>query len=758
MLQRRALTPLAFLLAGVLALHVEAQAQRGSNTGGSSRGSVGRSSPSRSAGSPSRSAPSRSISRPSSPSQSVSRPSSSSRSIGAAPSRTSGAPSSTSRGSSYQPSTSSRSPGSAVNSSTRSLETGRDLFSSGRSSTPSLGGNQPSPSSRSSSARSYDLSGSNLPSSTPTGPSWRARPPEVAGGNLEASSGSRAGSGSNLGAGTTRIETPRTTLRDTSSPNVVDLGSTGVQPRFRVPRMSGSPVPGLGSDAGNARGGTSAGNASRAPSGEVGNLFRDRTVTREDILRRYSGSGAGSDPLGRPSRTPALSDGRRDETGPANGGGPSIASERTRTLRGSAGPGAGNGGTNGGTNGASSGGNDGRSNAGGDVGRNGGGDATRAAGGSGLVGAAGGRRNADRGDDAGGGGNASPGGNASRGDRGSPNGAPRWRDLAPDQKVREVGNAPRYDFDGVRKARIGGEAISSVTSASYGIGVGISIGISTGCWDGYYDCWPGYWGWYGWDGCYGYGWGWGYPCYGWGWGWGFGWCWGAYWRYCGSWWWWSYPYHPAYYNYPSRYYTTIVYDNYVAEQPVQEEVVEEGPAGEADYSTTPETQSGLNRAADYYLVLGDRAFREGRYGDAVHYYAKAVEFSPDEGILYLILSDALFATGDYHYAAYALRKAAELDPGLFSNVVDKHSFYADPRDFDRQLAVLETYLQDHYVDGDARLVLAANYLFGGRPAAAVDVLESELSVGLRDGPAGKLILESARAIQYGAPVPAEGQR
>ena len=171
----------------------------------------------------------------------------------------------------------------------------------------------------------------------------------------------------------------------------------------------------------------------------------------------------------------------------------------------------------------------------------------------------------------------------------------------------------------------------------------------------------------------------------------------------------------------------------------------------------PVLEASLNRAADHYLVLGDRAFREGRYGDAVHFYAKAVEFSPDQGILYLILSDALFATGDYHYAAYCLRKALELDASLATQIVDKHSFYDDPSDFERQIAVLERYLEDHFLDDDARLVLAANYLFGGRPAAAVDLLDSAFSAEIAKTLAGKAIHDAARAIQHGQPaVPSGG--
>jgi len=90
--------------------------------------------------------------------------------------------------------------------------------------------------------------------------------------------------------------------------------------------------------------------------------------------------------------------------------------------------------------------------------------------------------------------------------------------------------------------------------------------------------------------------------------------------------------------------------------------------------------------------------------------------------------------------------------------VDKHEFYPTPAEFDRQLAQLEIYLEEHPSDRDARLVLALNYLFGARPAAAVDLLSSSESAGLSGDPAATLILGSARAIQFGAqaaPEPAQ---
>ncbi len=159
----------------------------------------------------------------------------------------------------------------------------------------------------------------------------------------------------------------------------------------------------------------------------------------------------------------------------------------------------------------------------------------------------------------------------------------------------------------------------------------------------------------------------------------------------------------------------------------------------------------ISVAADRYLTLGDRAFRDERFADAVYYYTRATELEPETGVLYLVLSDALFATGDYAYAAYAVRRAIDLDPLLVTGSIDKRAFYSDSKAFDRQLAVLEIFLEEHPADGDARLVLAVNQLFAGAPAAAVDTLEDPLAGDVLADPGARRVLEVASELQFGDP-------
>jgi hypothetical protein len=333
---------------------------------------------------------------------------------------------------------------------------------------------------------------------------------------------------------------------------------------------------------------------------------------------------------------------------------------------------------------------------------------------------------------------------------------------------RLVAKDPKTGSDILRKGGQITVATDAAVRTAVGVGLGLSGGGGTGqscfwdpCSSWTHHCAP-FWNWWcspcgswWWSSCCVPWWGCGYWCGGWCNNWN---CW------CGSCW-------PStcYAPYP-LYYSTVVYDSYAppaqevvyVEQPAtpaaEEAAAPEAPAAEGEGSVqvaAPGESSGAGGArggtqalATQHLTLGDEAFRQGRYSDAVHEYAKAVELAPQQGVLHLILSDALFATGDYHYAAYALRRALELDPTLVDSVIDKHSFYGEPAEFDRQVDLLERYLEDHFLDEDARLLLAANYLFGAKPAQAVDLLQSPFSSAIRETPAGKVLVERANKLLH----------
>jgi hypothetical protein len=304
--------------------------------------------------------------------------------------------------------------------------------------------------------------------------------------------------------------------------------------------------------------------------------------------------------------------------------------------------------------------------------------------------------------------------------------------------------ASRIDKGQLRRVSAATHAVSLGHDTLVDVAVAAVGGVSPSSWRGRgYGSHGGYWN----DPCGSYG-GWWYDWsysspFCWSWNWAL--CWGLYYP---CWWWTTRPYYSSWYcYYPAV--TTVVYPTetrvvYADTTSYATNVVAD-PVGEAAVLSTPASENPLTIVAQRYLELGDRAFREGRYTDAVQFYAKAVEFAPDQGGLYLVLSDALFAAGDYHYGAYAIRRALELDPGLVETQVDKHGFYPQPEIFDQQLAVLERYVAEHPSDRDARLVLALNYLFAGRAVEASGILGAPSA--LRPGDkAAALVHERSRTL------------
>jgi hypothetical protein len=250
---------------------------------------------------------------------------------------------------------------------------------------------------------------------------------------------------------------------------------------------------------------------------------------------------------------------------------------------------------------------------------------------------------------------------------------------------------------------------------------------------GYWNSWhPGYWGW--WSNCH------------WSSGWGF---YPSFWFNPYYWHWYASPYYSGY-SWGSTeplVISTTIQTTEIIEVPVFQEAPtldQESLIAGAEVNSAAEVQSALQRAAVEYLSLGDRAFAEARYGDAVRHYARAIECAPKDAVLQLVLADSLFAIGDYHFAAHCLRRALELDPALLEVEFNKRNFYGDPSDFDRHILLLQRYLNDHILDDDARLLLGANHLFGGDPDATVALFSDSFSKEVRNSDSGRLLLAAAQ--------------
>jgi tetratricopeptide (TPR) repeat protein len=342
-----------------------------------------------------------------------------------------------------------------------------------------------------------------------------------------------------------------------------------------------------------------------------------------------------------------------------------------------------------------------------------------------------------------------------------------------DRATQRLGRLERKDPARAKQVMRAGESLAVASEISLRLAIGTSFAACGGgngwtwwdpCNSGYGSpanaCWNTYgpYSWWWWNNCsywmpsWGWGWSWGASWGNWNFGWSShpNWCYPGYRYWGGSPWWYTSVIYVDDYDPPQQ--QVVVVHEYEAQpapeaQPAAE--VQRGEAALGDASLPPEKRDpalaqALARSAQQYVALGDLAFSERRYGDAVSHYAKAIEYAPDDAVLYMLLSDALFATGDYHYAASALRKALELEPRLVDTIVDKHAVYSDPQDFEKQLGYLESYLKDNFLDEDARLVLGANYLFGNKPHQALDLLQSSFSLEVRKSRAGTLLFERAQ--------------
>ena len=124
------------------------------------------------------------------------------------------------------------------------------------------------------------------------------------------------------------------------------------------------------------------------------------------------------------------------------------------------------------------------------------------------------------------------------------------------------------------------------------------------------------------------------------------------------------------------------------------------------------------------VVVGDRSFRGGNIHRAEGRYllaAKADPTSPDPGIH---RAQVALIRKDYGAAARHIRSAidaaAASAPGWLANAPDIQSLYAEPADFARVLAQIESHLQANPGDRDAWFVLGVELYLSGRTRRAED--------------------------------------
>jgi tetratricopeptide (TPR) repeat protein len=148
------------------------------------------------------------------------------------------------------------------------------------------------------------------------------------------------------------------------------------------------------------------------------------------------------------------------------------------------------------------------------------------------------------------------------------------------------------------------------------------------------------------------------------------------------------------------------------------------PVGMVDPNQPRARRTNPARAKEV-VEIGDRSFRAGNTKRAEEKYNLAIKADPTAPAPHVHLAQVSLARGDYAAAADHLRDAVTVatDPAWLLNAPDIQSIFAEPGDFAKQLARLESHLQANPNDRDAWFVLGAESYLSGRSRQASDVFQ-----------------------------------
>lgn len=121
------------------------------------------------------------------------------------------------------------------------------------------------------------------------------------------------------------------------------------------------------------------------------------------------------------------------------------------------------------------------------------------------------------------------------------------------------------------------------------------------------------------------------------------------------------------------------------------------------------------------VTVGDRLFRAGNFKRASERYEQAVSGNPDIASPRLRLAQIALVRGQFDEAAEQIRSAIAAEPNYLANAPDIQTLYAEPADFAKQIAKLESRVLVDPADRDAWLVLGAELYLSGQTRRASDI-------------------------------------
>jgi hypothetical protein len=135
----------------------------------------------------------------------------------------------------------------------------------------------------------------------------------------------------------------------------------------------------------------------------------------------------------------------------------------------------------------------------------------------------------------------------------------------------------------------------------------------------------------------------------------------------------------------------------------------------------PKSKRGDPTRSAQLITVGDRLFRAGTWKRAADRYEQAARADSHSATPHVRLAQLALVRGQYSEAAREIRRAQAAEPGWVVAAPDIQAIYAEPADFAKQIAKLESHLQANPDNRDAWLVLGAQFYLSGRTQKAADV-------------------------------------
>jgi tetratricopeptide (TPR) repeat protein len=149
--------------------------------------------------------------------------------------------------------------------------------------------------------------------------------------------------------------------------------------------------------------------------------------------------------------------------------------------------------------------------------------------------------------------------------------------------------------------------------------------------------------------------------------------------------------------------------------------------------------------------MGDEAFREGNYDDAIHEWQHSLVDDPQNGGLLLLLGQAFFAKGEFDQAAGAVQQGMQVLPQDKWGTVVQHyqELYPSNATYTNQLRALEAARNAKPDSPAIRFLLGYHYAYLGHPKQAVRELDKAVELNANDQLARQLrdLTQSKNATQ-----------